>query len=221
MQGCSSWQHCGENAAAILFLAPSILPARETDALFFTHPASESSQVAVSPAKAMVGKTSGHTKRQCAPGRVQENLSVAIFCVSLVADVPWQGWSQPTAGPQQKSHPLPVSQRSCILSWPSMGLGPPRAQGGGVRARDWKAECVVLCVFQLHLRVFLFSLEKVLYLACIYLLLLPVMGNTVPPELGCCCSCSTEAKPRQRRDGQPGGKGNYSRFAGNSCVQMG
>lgn len=62
---------------------------------------------------------------------------------------------------------------------------PPGAQTGGVRARNSKAEFIFLCVFQLHLRGFVFSLEKQLYLACIYLLPLLVMGKAVPPEPGC------------------------------------
>ena len=109
--------------AAIVFLASSIIPAREMDALFFTYPVCECSQVAVSPAKAVAGKTSDHTKQQCAPGREQEKLSVGIFQVFSVADVPWQGQSQPTAGPQHESHPLLMSQQGCILSRPESRAG--------------------------------------------------------------------------------------------------
>jgi len=149
----------------------SIAPAREPDALFFRHPVSESSRVAVSPAKAVVGQTSGHTKRHCAPGREREKLNVGIFRVCSIADVPWQGQSQPAADPQQNAHPLLVSQRGRILSWPeSRGWNPgipPGAQIGGAKARSCKAEFIFLGVLQLCRRVFLFSLEKWLYLACI------------------------------------------------------
>lgn len=117
--------------------------------------------------------------------------------------------------------PCPCPSGAASSAGPSMGLGPPGAQRGGVRSRNWKVELVFLCVFQLRRRVFLFSLEKVLYLAGSYLSALPATGKAVNQAVCCSCSCSAEAKPRRKRHRQPGGKGNYSCFVGNSHTQMG
>lgn len=98
----------------------------------------------------------------------------------MAGTVPARGWPpaevlSPARVPAGM-HPQLARQRG----W-DLGI-PPGAQRGGVRARNCKAEFIFLRVFQLHVRGFLFSLEKLLYLACIYLL--PMMGKRVPPGPG-------------------------------------